>query len=44
MRLYVEANGVYNVKLIVNRVRADMIKKNDMVWGRAGGRGGERQA
>ncbi len=29
-----EANGIYNVKLIVNRVRPDMIQKNDMmsVW------------
>ena len=26
-----EANGVYDVKLLVNRVRADMIKKNDMM-------------
>ena len=26
-----EANGLYDVKLIVNRVRADMIKKNDMM-------------
>ena len=26
-----EANGVFNVKLLVNRVRADMIKKNDMM-------------
>ena len=26
-----EANGIYDVKLIVNRVRADMIKKNDMM-------------
>jgi septum site-determining protein MinD len=26
-----EANGVYNVKLIVNRVRADMIQQNDMM-------------
>jgi len=29
-----EANGIFNVKLLVNRVRPDMIKKNDMmsVW------------
>jgi septum site-determining protein MinD len=26
-----EANGIFNVKLLVNRVRADMIKKNDMM-------------
>ena len=26
-----EANGIYDVKLVVNRVRADMIKKNDMM-------------
>jgi len=26
-----EANGVYNVKLLVNRVRPDMIQKNDMM-------------
>lgn len=26
-----EANGIYNVKLIVNRVRADMIQQNDMM-------------
>lgn len=26
-----EANGVYNTKLIVNRVRADMIQQNDMM-------------
>ena len=26
-----EANDIYDVKLIVNRVRADMIKKNDMM-------------
>jgi septum site-determining protein MinD len=26
-----EANGIYNVKLIVNRVRPDMIQKNDMM-------------
>mmetsp|Transcript_7357 Transcript_7357/g.9948 ORF Transcript_7357/g.9948 Transcript_7357/m.9948 type:complete len:363 (+) Transcript_7357:83-1171(+) len=26
-----EANGIYDVKLIVNRVRADMIAKNDMM-------------
>eukprot|EP00854_Cymbomonas_tetramitiformis_P017779 gene17779-21175_t len=26
-----EANGVFDVKLIVNRVRADMIAKNDMM-------------
>jgi septum site-determining protein MinD len=26
-----EANGIYNVQLLVNRVRADMIKKNDMM-------------
>jgi septum site-determining protein MinD len=26
-----EANGIFNVKLLVNRVRPDMIKKNDMM-------------
>jgi septum site-determining protein MinD len=26
-----EANGVYNVKLLVNRVRPDMIQRNDMM-------------
>lgn len=26
-----EANGIYNVKLLVNRVRPDMIQKNDMM-------------
>eukprot|EP00983_Pelagomonas_calceolata_P019774 624557-Pelagomonas_calceolata.AAC.3 len=26
-----EANGVYNVKLLVNRVRPEMIQKNDMM-------------
>ena len=26
-----EANGIYNVKLLVNRVRPDMIKRNDMM-------------
>lgn len=26
-----EVNGVYDVKFLVNRVRADMIKKNDMM-------------
>jgi septum site-determining protein MinD len=26
-----EANGVFKVKLLVNRVRADMIKRNDMM-------------
>jgi septum site-determining protein MinD len=26
-----EANGIYNVKLLVNRVRADMIQRNDMM-------------
>lgn len=26
-----EANGIYNVKLLVNRVRADMIQNNDMM-------------
>lgn len=26
-----EANGIYNVKLVVNRVRPDMIQKNDMM-------------
>ncbi len=26
-----EANGIYNVKLIVNRVRPEMIQKNDMM-------------
>ena len=26
-----EANGIFKVKLLVNRVRADMIKKNDMM-------------
>ena len=26
-----EANGIYNVKLLVNRVRPDMIQKNDMI-------------
>lgn len=26
-----EANGVYDIKLLVNRVRSDMIKKNDML-------------
>ena len=26
-----EANGVFNVKLLVNRVRPEMIKKNDMM-------------
>jgi septum site-determining protein MinD len=26
-----EANGIYDVKLVVNRVRAEMIKKNDMM-------------
>ena len=26
-----EANGIYNVKLLVNRVRPDMIKTNDMM-------------
>jgi septum site-determining protein MinD len=26
-----EANGIYNVKLLVNRVRPDMIAKNDMM-------------
>jgi septum site-determining protein MinD len=26
-----EANGIYDVKLLVNRVRPDMIQKNDMM-------------
>jgi septum site-determining protein MinD len=26
-----EANGIYNVKLLVNRVRSDMIQRNDMM-------------
>ena len=26
-----EANGIYNVKLLVNRVRPDMIQRNDMM-------------
>jgi septum formation inhibitor-activating ATPase MinD len=26
-----EANGIYNAKLLVNRVRPDMIQKNDMM-------------
>lgn len=26
-----EANGIYNTKLLVNRVRPDMIQKNDMM-------------
>nr|YP_009106482.1 septum site-determining protein [Geminella minor]AIT95242.1 septum site-determining protein [Geminella minor] len=26
-----EANGIYNVKLLVNRIRPDMIKNNDMM-------------
>lgn len=26
-----EANGIYNVKLLVNRVRPDMIARNDMM-------------
>ena len=26
-----EANGIYNTKLLVNRVRTDMIQKNDMM-------------
>jgi hypothetical protein len=42
-----EANGIYNVKLLVNRVRPDMIQSNDMMsvkdvqvrWGVAGGQG-----
>ena len=26
-----EANGIYNVKLLVNRVRPEMIQNNDMM-------------
>nr|YP_010835481.1 septum site-determining protein [Ulva aragoensis]WFS79949.1 septum site-determining protein [Ulva aragoensis] len=26
-----EANGIYDIKLLINRVRSDMIKKNDML-------------
>jgi septum site-determining protein MinD len=26
-----EANNIYNTKLLVNRVRPDMIQKNDMM-------------
>lgn len=26
-----EANNIYNVRLLVNRVRADMVQKNDMM-------------